>query len=422
MKRRPHAFVPILLSFLTAFTVAACMANGPLPAQDMRPSRTSSSGGTQQQGQKGSAATDPDTVEPGQICIVNPDLAAAASFEAAAGQMGYTRQKRRHLPGLGFVMSILGAPPGYTVRQGILELRAKFPDLVIDANHRYRLFEPPMADPLNYGQSLVGWTASSADCGRNYRIGLVDTHVDRNHPALLGQDIQTRSFLPDAAAAAPESHGTAIAAILVGKSSNQTCGLLPQSRLIIAEIFRHRDAQHVDTTTWLIARALDWLVSEGVQVINLSFGGPQNALLSLAVSRTLNQGVVLVAAAGYIEAEGAPKYPAAQPGVLAVTALDADMHPFRRVFTGNYISFSAPGVDIWVPGKGGEGKFVSGTSFAAPFVTAAIASLRIAHPTWEKHRVLQELERSARDLGKPGRDPIFGWGLVHAPFSCPQSN
>ena len=412
--------LPIFFTVLLACIAVACTANGPSTVPNPGQSSVLSAEDERERNPKHFTAIDSDTMEPGQICVVNRDPAAADRFEEAVRKMGYTRQKRRHLKGLGFVMSIFGAPQGYTVRQGILELRDKFPGVVIDANHRYRILASRTTDPHRYGQSMVGWTTASADCRQAARIGLVDTHIDRSHPALVKQDIVTRSFLPDTVPTAPESHGTAIATLLVGRSSQDNCGLLPRSQLVVAEIFRHRDARHVDTTTWSIARALDWLVGEGVQVINLSFGGPRNALLSLAVSRTLNQGIVLVAAAGYLEGGGGePEYPAAQQGVLAVTALDAAMQPYRHVRTGRYIAYSAPGVDIWVPGKGG-GKFVSGTSFAAPFVTAAIASLQLTHPAWETHQVLQVLEKSARDLGEPGRDPIFGWGLVQAPFDCPQ--
>ena len=367
------------------------------------------------------ADSDPDSLEPGIVCVVTNNLKEAENVENIADSMGYSSRKRRALDGLGFVMIILEVPQGYTVRQGIAELRFRFPELVIDANHRYKLNSSARHNTRVYAKKLIGWDTATLNCGTGIRLGLVDTRIDLDHPALQGRDIERRSFLPDSIIAASGHHGTSVAALLIGKSPKlDEAGLLPESSLFVAEVFRQRGSDQIDTTTWFITRALDWLVSQNVQVINLSFGGPQNALLAFAVGRTLLQNVILVAAAGHGDPLGGPSFPAAQPGVIAVTAIDADLIPYNRSVTGSHISFSAPGVDIWVPGSDETGKFVSGTSFAAPFVTAAMASLQIANPEWTSLQTRQELEKNALDLGNPGWDPVFGWGLVQISPICHQ--
>ncbi len=352
------------------------------------------------------------------VCVVTKDIDEAEDVEISAQAIGYVRKNRRILDGLGFVMIIMEVPPGYSVRQGIAELRTKFPALVIDANHRYSLNSAAHHDTRIYARRLIGWDPVTPRCGAEIRLGLVDTRVDLTHPVLKRQNIKNRSFLPQEATAAPADHGTSIAALLVGKPMNETAGLLPESSLFVAEIFREREARRFETTTWLIVRALDWLVRKNVHVINLSFGGSQNSLLAFAVRRTLDNNISLVAAAGHHSPLGGPSYPAAQEGVVAVTALDADRRPYRRAASGPYISLSAPGVDIWVPDADGMGRYVSGTSFAAPFVTAVIASFKRVHPHWTPEQIRQAIERSALDLGNPGWDPIFGWGLVQAPIAC----
>ncbi len=362
-------------------------------------------------------SVDPDSIEPGEICVVTNNLKQAEDVENSADSIGFPRIKRLALNSLGFVMSILEAPPGYSVRQGIAELRSRFPDLVIDANHRYNLYNSKGSGPRMYAKNLIGWNLESSSCGSGIRLGLVDTPIDLYHPALRGRRIETRSFVPEEIAAG-QDHGTSVAALLIGKSSGVAAGLLPESSLFVAEIFRQSDGERVDTTTWLILRALDWLVSENVPVINLSFGGPPNALLAFAVSRTLSRNVSLVAAAGHSDPLGEPSFPAAQVGVIAVTALDAKLLPFRQAATGSYISLAAPGVDIWVPGDDGTGKYVSGTSFSAPFVTAAFATLQKANPRWTAIQTRQDLEQNAKDLGNPGWDPVFGWGLVQVTSPC----
>jgi subtilisin family serine protease len=82
------------------------------------------------------------------------------------------------------------------------------------------------------------------------------------------------------------------------------------------------------------------------------------------------------------------------------------------------VALAAPGVDVWVARPGGGGGYVSGTSYAAPFVTAAVAAVRARQPQATPAQVADELERAARDLGAPGRDPVFGFGLLQPPAGC----
>ena len=408
--------VYISISILMLTMIYACGMTEPAPAISAGKSRLDLAIGVDSDDYPGETV-DPVSIEPGEICVVTNDLKQAEEVENSADSIGFPRIKRRALSSLGFVMSILEVPPGYSVQQGIAELRSRFPDLVIDANHRYNLYRSEGIDPRTYAKTLIRWSPESSSCGSGIRLGLVDTHIDLNHPYLRGQRVETRSFVPEENAAEWD-HGTSVATLLIGNSPGVAAGLLPESSLFVAEIFRERDGDQIDTTTWLILRALDWLVSENVPVINLSFGGPPNALLAFAVSRTLSRNVSLVAAAGHGDPLGEPSFPAAQEGVIAVTALDAEFIPYRQAATGSYISLSAPGVDIWVPGYDGAGRYVSGTSFAAPFVTAAVATLQKANPQWTARQTRQDLEENATDLGNPGWDPVFGWGLVQVTSPC----
>jgi subtilisin family serine protease len=97
--------------------------------------------------------------------------------------------------------------------------------------------------------------------------------------------------------------------------------------------------------------------------------------------------------------------------VIAVTAIDASGRVYRRANRGDYIAFAAPGVRVqsrYVPG-------LSGTSFAAPVVAAEIARRMSLNPAMDLPAVLVGLRQDARDLGAPGRDPIYGWGEVVRP-------
>jgi subtilisin family serine protease len=104
-----------------------------------------------------------------------------------------------------------------------------------------------------------------------------------------------------------------------------------------------------------------------------------------------------------------PMYPAAYPSVVAVTAVDTSGKIFRLANRGDYLDIAAPGVGMLHAKAGGGYATSSGTSFAVPFATTAVARLRQLEPGVN---VLDSLYRSAEDLGPPGRDEIYGYGLL----------
>ena len=367
---------------------------------------------------------DPEGIEPGQVCVINTNIDEAEILDTFANARGYTKKKRRVLEELDFVMTIFQVPPGRKVMHGIRELSEEFPSQIIDANHHYNLQgAEPGIDPQRYGQKLVGWTPHAVNCrGEKLRIGMVDTSIEVVKPFLQKTAIQTKSFISNETPKPSKQHGTAVAIQLVGPSHETGAGLLPNATLFVAETFREETPGRVEATTWSIVRALDWLVKENVHVINLSLGGPHNALLTFAIERTLNHNIPLVAAAGNTGPQGPPMYPAAQEGVIAVTALDANLAPYHYANRGSHITFSAPGVDIWVPTGPGSGVFKSGTSFAAPFVTTAVAAMKLSHPQLTPKEITPYLTNRALDLGPPGKDDIFGWGLIQIPHGCPKTS
>jgi len=354
---------------------------------------------------------DSPDVEPGELVVVSANVEEARALAQQAGALGYSVKRRRVLKGLGLVVSVLRLPEGTTVAEALRNLRAAAPKVWIDANHRYRLQGADAAK--TYGRELIEWGVPSSSCGAGRRIGLVDTPVDRKQPALRGQAVTVHDVLPAGVPRAPADHGTAVAALLVGRHRPvATAGLVPGAHLYAAAVFRRRGDQ-LDTTAEDVVAALDWLVRQHVRVINLSLGGPRNLILEAAVRRVEDLGIVVVAAAGNGGPGGKPVYPAAQQGVVAVTAVDADRKPYEHANRGAYIAFAAPGVDVWVARPGSGGVFVSGTSYAAPFVTAAIARMG-----GQPRTAVTVLAKKAEDLGKPGRDPVFGWGLIRLGGRC----
>jgi subtilisin family serine protease len=158
--------------------------------------------------------------------------------------------------------------------------------------------------------------------------------------------------------------------------------------------------------------ALDWLLAqEGVRVVNMSLAGPPNRLLARAVAAATAQGKVIVAAAGNDGPFGPVRYPAAYDEAIGVTAVARDKGIFRFANQGPHIDYAALGVDVPTALRDGGFGPASGTSLAAPVISAFIACELARHG--ELHRAMAALDVRVLDLGVPGRDPVFGSGLLH---------
>uniref|UniRef100_UPI00177ADBD6 S8 family serine peptidase n=1 Tax=Mesorhizobium mediterraneum TaxID=43617 RepID=UPI00177ADBD6 len=213
-------------------------------------------------------------------------------------------------------------------------------------------------------------------------------------------------------------HGTAVAALLVGGADSRTPGLLPHARLIAVDAFHRGDRQDDRSDAYDLLRALDLLSGRGVQVTNMSLSGPANALLEQFVRKLSEHGMVIVAAAGNGGPKAGPAYPAAYADVIAVTAVDRMKRPYRRAGRGEHIDLAAPGVEVWTAASVSGARPKTGTSFAAPFVAAAAALMKSANRNATAADIHDALGKSAEDLGAPGKDAVFGWGLLNARAAC----
>jgi len=278
-----------------------------------------------------------------------------------------------------------------------------------------------------YGATTIGWAPELGSCARGLKIGVIDTGYDYTHPSFKGRQINFGTFGPAARGNRADLHGTGVLALLAGDPHSSTPGLIPGAIFHVADIFFADDNGMPVSTTIYLLNALEWMDTQGVQIINLSLSGPSDELVATAIARMSKQrgdnygtkpGVIFVAAAGN-GGPGAPSsYPAAYPQVVAVTAVDRDLHGYRRANHGDYIDVAAPGVNVWTALPDGGHGFQSGTSFAAPYMTAVAAAVYRSLPrsATSKEAIFQRV--SFLDLGDPGRDKVYGRGLVHAPSSC----
>lgn len=328
---------------------------------------------------------------------------------------GFTALSQSDIAALSGRLVRFALPPGRNMAQANAELESLFPGGSSDENHLYRTDDLTCSGADCAAHAMIGWAGWPS--ALRPRIGMIDTGVNTDHPALRGRRLQVHQVDLGNRDAAGRVHGTAIAAMLIGSVEGRVPGLLPDAELIAVEAFHARGANE-QADAFAVANAVDFLIRADVDVINLSFSGPENAILRRVIARAAEAGIGLVAAAGNGGPGAAPAYPAAWPEVIAVTAVDAGQQIYRQANQGPYVALAAPGVNIWTAASVSGGRLRSGTSYAAPFVTAALAVERMRMPEKVIADVTATLFACAKDLGTAGYDPVYGHGLVSSPEIC----
>ncbi len=207
-------------------------------------------------------------------------------------------------------------------------------------------------------------------------------------------------------------HGTNVAGVIAATANNRVgiAGLAPGCRLLALRAFDAGGNGEDDD----IAAAVVYAADRGARVINLSFGDYYaSPLLHDAIRYAYLRGVTVVASSGN-EGGSDPHYPSAFAEVIGVGATDSS--DFLAPFTtyGTQLSLSAPGSGVYTTALEGAYKVVSGTSFSAPYVSAAAGLLLSLHPNWSPDEVRSVLELSADDRGRGGWDLNYGAGRLNA--------
>jgi len=335
---------------------------------------------------------------------------------ATVTRLGFSIIRSSRLRELERVSIRLRVPGPLTETEALAVLRRELPGETFSLNHIYRLAAGPCTGERCVPHELIDWPRPGTEgCAVPVRIGMLDTAVDRVRAGLGFFDLRWIRF-PNRKRASDPAHGTAVAALLGGRPDAGIPGLLPHSTVYAADVFITTEKGDTLTTADLMVQGLDWLLGKDLDAINISIAGPANELLEMVVDEAMRRGVPVVAAAGNEGPKASPAYPAAYDGVIAVTAVDARLRLYRNASRGPYVTIAAPGVGVWTPSPEG-GEYRNGTSFAAPFVTAVTAVLAHAQDL-DVPELRRRLEARARDLGAPGRDPLYGWGLVRGSGLC----
>lgn len=329
----------------------------------------------------------------------------------AAGQRdrlsrpGFEIIAERELPSLGMSMLTLRLPLNGSLPQAMQVLRDANPGVAIDYNHVYDFAATSRQETIS--SAGAGEPGRSSEQGATLRVGIVDSAVMREHVAIAGMRIVDRDFV-SAPGLRPRTHGTAVAS-LIAESSQQ------QAAVYAASVFFQLPNRAPGATADSLVAALDWLVEERVDVINMSLAGPGNQLLESAIARLAQMNVVVVAAVGNNGPSGDPLYPAAYDGVIGVTAVDRKNRIFRYANRGEQVDFAARGVDVKVADSlSGGWRIESGTSMASPHIAVIVA--QVLHSDIIAPAALRSwLITYAQDLGRKGFDPVYGYGLITQP-------
>ncbi|HJP21137.1 MAG TPA: S8 family serine peptidase [Alphaproteobacteria bacterium] len=350
--------------------------------------------------------------EPGEVVVSN----APKGFARSVRGLGFSVLERVSLKELSVEIFRLRIPRASSVGQALKLLKRQFPGLEIDANHQFDLSAGSRI-PESYVRAAIGWK-TPAKCRAKVRIGMIDSALDMSHPALKGRNIAYKSFHDPKRKPGQPDHGTAIAAMIIGKPGKKGWGgLIEGAKLFAANMFEiNENGKSVGNAMGLI-KSINWMAKQKVHAVNVSVAGANNKVVRLAFMWAHRKGLLVIAAAGNWGKGAEPAYPAAYKDVVAVTAVGSRMRIYRKANRGKYIDFAAPGVKIWTAVPGG-GRVQSGTSFAVPHITTMMA-LEVARGSGKKAGTLRKvLRKRAVDLGKPGRDKVFGWGYVKRKPKC----
>jgi serine protease len=313
---------------------------------------------------------------------------------------------------------------------------------------------PPQEEPVNDPLFRYQWNLSDAGFGirapsawkrapgkgAGIIVAVLDTGIAYENRGVYRQvpDFAGTSFVPgydfvndDPYANDDNRHGTHVAGIIAQATGNALgcAGIAPGATLMPVKVL---NAQAFGTDDW-VANGIRFAADHGAKIINMSLGGPfYSQTMQEAIEYATSRGVLIAAAAGN---QGAPAvdYPARAPQCLSVGATRYDG---SRCYYSNYgpeLSLVAPGGDNLVDQNGDsypDGilqlsledndptrfryRFESGTSFSVAHVSGVAALVWSLHPDWSAATVRAALLETARDLGAPGPDPLYGGGLLDA--------
>jgi type VII secretion-associated serine protease mycosin len=319
---------------------------------------------------------------------------------------------------------------GSTVRMpGRLVLRSCLVACVLTSSLGAAAADPPQAVhdsqwALQTVDTEKTWEISKGD---GVTVAVIDTGVDASHPDLRGQVARGADFGDGASGDGTHDpggrgHGTQVASLIAGTAQNYDgaglYGLAPEAEILPFGAYRDGEPHAA-----AVSRAIRAAVDRGAQVIVApAVATEADSDLQSATRHAIDRDVLVVSGVGddptaTIQAAATltantQTYPAALPGVVAVTAIDRDGQLLAQAERGSHVVIAAPGVEILAAASGGSYWTGDDTAFAAAWVAGTAALVRSAHPDWTAGQVIQKLIDTARRPEGSGRSDDYGYGVV----------
>jgi subtilase family protein len=353
-----------------------------------------------------SVAADPqgNPIVRGELVAYSPSAGAIEAAQAG----GFKIAREQSIGDRDIHLVVLQPPAAMNIVKALRELRAADPAGTYDFNHIYTGVGAVSAGMPSDTPAPQSVGASSPDQPLP-RVGLIDAGVENSHPVFHDALIHSWGC---GGRLLPSAHGTAVASLLVGRST-RFHGVLDRAELYAADVYCNAPTGGaVDA----LAAAFAWLAEQRVAVINVSLVGPDNAALAQIVRALTSRGYLLVAAVGNDGPAAPPLYPASYPHVVGVTAVDAHRRVLIEAARGNQVMFAARGADMSAADIGGRYSAIRGTSFAAPIVAALLAQSLTTPDLSSSNAAIEALAQTAIDLGPKGRDLTYGLGFVGADY------
>lgn len=279
-------------------------------------------------------------------------------------------------------------------------------------NYLYTLQQSAPAKLKQYANDQLGIAGIHGFAkGARARIAIIDSAIINTHPEIENASLVTYD-VSDSGSGNIDSHGTSMAGILV--ADGKLTGVAPAAEIIGIAAFAKTSEGKVYGNSWTISEALNVALAQKAKILNLSFAGPPDPLIERGMEGAKKRNMLPIAAAGNDGPDAKPLYPAAYRTVFATTAVDIENKIYSHANQGDYIEFSAPGVQILTVNAKNGFDVTSGTSLATAYMSGVAALIVSMEPEITYAQFARRLREGAFDLGSKGRDTIFGFGMPRA--------
>lgn len=277
------------------------------------------------------------------------------------------------------------------------------------------LFETQEIEESTYSATVESnWGIDLLNCDRyssyasanNYSklvtVAVVDSGVDKDHPYYKGKILSSGYDFVDSDSDPDDmnGHGTHVAGIVTSCTPNLNIKIMPVR--VLDEVGAG--------SSIIVGAGINYAVNNGAKVINLSLSGDHSKFIDEAVENAIKKDVTVCVAAGNNAADTSESCPSHIDDVIVVSAISGDKKLAYYSNSGKEVDLCAPGTGVYSSYKNGSYKTLTGTSMAAPFVSAACALIRLTHPTYKNAEVENLLKTACVDLGPAGKDTSYGYG------------